>query len=77
MYFGIASNDDQKQPDAKDKLKLAFDAAKNPATVDIYLARHCWCVPDMPIEGGAPIYSKPDAERAWSALLAKYRSSLV
>src|SRR5580693_1671240 len=28
MYFGIASNDDQKQPDAKDKLKEAFEAAK-------------------------------------------------
>src|SRR3984885_14037471 len=29
MYFGIASNDDMRQPDAKDKLKEAFEAAKN------------------------------------------------
>ena len=28
MYFGIAANDDQRQPDAKDKLKEAFAAAK-------------------------------------------------
>ena len=27
MYFGIASNDDQRQPDAKDKLREAFAAA--------------------------------------------------
>ena len=30
MYFGIASNDDARQPDAKDKLKEAFAAAKVP-----------------------------------------------
>ncbi len=27
MYFGIAANDDMRQPDAKDKLKAAFAAA--------------------------------------------------
>ena len=77
MYFGIATNDDQKQPDAKDKLKEAFVASKNPAAVEVYPARHGWCVPDMPAEAGAPIYNKPEAERAWSALLALYRSSLA
>jgi carboxymethylenebutenolidase len=77
MYFGIASNDDQKQPDAKDKLREAFAATKNPATVEVYPAKHGWCVPDMPIESGAPIYSKPDAERAWSTLLALYRNALA
>ena len=30
MYFGIATNDDMTQPDAKTKLKEAFDAAKVP-----------------------------------------------
>ena len=29
MYFGIAANDDQQQPDAKDKLKAAFAAAQH------------------------------------------------
>ena len=77
MYFGVASNDDQKQPDAKDKLKDAFAAAKNPATVEVYPAKHGWCVSDMPIESGAPIYSKPDAEQAWSKLLALYGSALA
>jgi carboxymethylenebutenolidase len=77
MYFGIASNDDQRQPDAKDKLKAAFAAAKVPAEVELYPnALHGWCVPDMPMQNGAPIYNKADAERAWSKLLALYKAAL-
>ena len=38
MYFGIAANDDQRQPDAKDKLKEAFAAAKVPAEIEVYPA---------------------------------------
>ena len=50
MYFGIASNDDMRQPDAKDKLKEAFAAAKVPAEIEVYAERmHGWCVPDMPL----------------------------
>jgi carboxymethylenebutenolidase len=77
MYFGVASSDDQRQPEAKDKLKEAFAAAQNPATVEVYPAKHGWCMPDMPLEGGAPIYSKPEAEQAWSKLLALYRNALA
>jgi carboxymethylenebutenolidase len=46
MYIAIASNDDQRQPDAKDKLREAFAAAKVPAEIEVYPARHGWCVPD-------------------------------
>ena len=77
MYFGIASNDDQRQPEAKDKLREAFAAAKVPAEIEVYPARHGWCVPDMPTENGAPIYSKPEAERAWSKLVALYKMALA
>jgi carboxymethylenebutenolidase len=77
MYFGIASNDDQRQPDAKDKLREAFAAAKVPAEIEVYPAKHGWCVPDMPVDSGAPIYSKPEAERAWSKLVALYRMALA
>ena len=77
MYFGIASNDDQRQPDAKDKLKAAFADAKVPAEIEVYPgALHGWCVPDMPAQNGNPIYSKPDAERAWGKLLALYQAAL-
>jgi carboxymethylenebutenolidase len=78
MYFGVASNDDERQPDAKDKLKAAFVAAKVPVEVEVYAgALHGWCVPDMPLQNGKPIYNKPDAERAWAKLLALYKGNLV
>jgi carboxymethylenebutenolidase len=79
MYFGIAANDDMQQPDAKTKLKEAFDAAKVPAEIEVYSqAQHGWCVPDMPKQAnGQPIYSKPDADRAWGKLLALYKAALA
>ena len=78
MYFAVASNDDARQPDAKDKLKEAFAAAKVPAEIEVYSgALHGWCVPDMPMQNGAPIYNKPDAERAWGKLVALYKAALA
>jgi carboxymethylenebutenolidase len=78
MYIAVAANDDAQQPDAKTKLKEAFDAAKVPAEVEVYSqAQHGWCVPDMPMQGnGQPTYSKSDAERAWGKLLALYKAAL-
>jgi carboxymethylenebutenolidase len=77
MYFGIASNDDQRQPDQKDKLREAFAAAKVPTEIEVYPAKHGWCIADMPRDNSGPIYSKPDAERAWSKLVALYKVELA
>jgi carboxymethylenebutenolidase len=78
MYFGIASNDDMSQPDAKDRLKLAFADANVPAEIEVYFgSQHGWCVPDMPIQNGAPIYNKVDADRAWGKLVALYKAALA
>ena len=78
MYFGIATNDDMQQPDAKTKLKEAFDAAKVPAEIEVYsMAQHGWCVPDMPAGANGPIYKMDDAERAWAKLVALYKTALV
>jgi len=77
MYFGIAANDDAKQPDAKDKLREAFAAARVQAEIEVYPALHGWCVPDMPMRDGAPIYNKVEAERAWGKLVALYRAALA
>jgi carboxymethylenebutenolidase len=79
MYFGVAANDDAQQPDAKTKLKEAFDAAKNPAEIEVYSqSQHGWCISDMPKQAnGQPIYNKPDADRAWTKLLALYKAGLV
>jgi carboxymethylenebutenolidase len=77
VLIAIAQNDDQKQPDAKDKLKEAFAAAKVPAEIEVYPAQHGWCVPDMPVENGKPIYTQPEADRAWGRLLALYKTGLA
>lgn len=78
MYFGIASNDDMRQPDAKDKLKESFAAAKVPAEIEVYAGDlHGWCVPDMPMQNGKPIYNKADADRAWAKLVSLYKTALA
>jgi carboxymethylenebutenolidase len=77
MYFGIAANDDMRQADAKDKLKAAFAAAKVPAEIEVYGSLHGWCVPDMPLQNGMPIYNMADAERAWGKLVTLYKTALA
>ena len=78
MYLAVAASDDSRQPDAKDKLKAAFAAAHVPGEVEVYAGSiHGWCVRDMPMQDGKPIYNKPDAERAWGHLEALYKASLA
>jgi carboxymethylenebutenolidase len=78
MYFGVASNDDKQQPEAKDALRAAFAAANNPAKIEVYPSLHGWCMSDMPVAAGAPpIYNQADAEKAWGELLALYKSALA
>jgi carboxymethylenebutenolidase len=77
MYFGIAANDDMRQPDQKTKLKEAFAAAHVPAEIEVYMSNHGWCVPDMPAAAGKPIYNMAEAERAWGKLTALYKAGLA
>jgi len=76
MYFGIASNDDAQQPDAKDKLREAFGSK---AEIEVYsTCLHGWCVPDMPKSpDGKPIYNKEEADRAWGHLVTLYKANLA
>jgi carboxymethylenebutenolidase len=76
MYFGIAKNDDERQPDAKDKLREAMAAAKVPAKIEVYPSQHGWCMPDF-LAPPTPIYDKPQAERAWAELLALYKTAIA
>lgn len=77
-YFGIAMNDDQRQPEAKMKLDEAFKAAKLPAKIEVYDGcLHGWCVKDMPKADGKPIYNEPQAERAWGELLSLFKRAHV
>lgn len=73
LYFAVASDDDKREPDVKDKFKEAFDAAKVRAEIEVYPnATHGWCVPD-----DHNVYkNKVDADRAWAKLLALYKAEL-
>ena len=77
MLFAIARSDDEKQPDAKDKLRKSFADAKVNARVEVFADTHGWCVPDMPKDAGVPIYNPADAERAWAELGVLYREALA
>jgi carboxymethylenebutenolidase len=78
-YIAIAASDDAKQPEAKDKLKADFAAAKLPAEVVVYTGMaHGWTVSDMPKQpDGSPIYNQPEAERAFTALTGLYKSAIA
>lgn len=76
IYVGIASNDDARQPDAKDTLRKTFSAAHVAAEVDVYSAKHGWCMADMPTEDGVPIYNAAEAERAMGRVLKLYSMAL-
>jgi carboxymethylenebutenolidase len=76
-YVGIASNDNQRQPDAKPKLDGAFHAANLRAKIEVYEATvHGWCVKDMPLQAGKPIYNETQSERSWSELTSLYKRAL-
>ncbi|HEV7613895.1 MAG TPA: dienelactone hydrolase family protein [Steroidobacteraceae bacterium] len=77
-YFGIAMNDDERQPEAKVTLDDAFKAAKLPAKIEVYDGcLHGWCVKDMPAANGKTIYNEAQAERAWGELVRLFKRALV
>jgi carboxymethylenebutenolidase len=78
-YFGIAANDDASDPEAKTKLRHAFDAAGRQAKIEVYEGcLHGWCVKDMPLSPeGKQIYNEAQAERAWNELIALYKHAVV
>jgi len=68
----IADNDDQRSPTEKDVLKDTFAKANLPAEIEVYAgAAHGWCPPD------SQVYNEPQAEKAWSRLLALYGKALA
>jgi len=72
FLFAIAENDDQRQPDAKVKLREGFDQAHLDAIVEVYTGTmHGWCPPD------AAVYNHDMAEKAWTAMLELFKKGLV
>ncbi|MCC6588536.1 MAG: dienelactone hydrolase family protein [Bryobacterales bacterium] len=71
FLVAIAENDDKRSPDDKTTLKETFEKANLPAEIEVYAgAAHGWCPPD------SRVYNEPQAEKAWSRLLALYGKAL-
>jgi carboxymethylenebutenolidase len=72
LLIAIAANDDMRAPNEKNVLKETFAKANVPAEIEVYEnAAHGWCPPD------SRVYSEPQAEKAWSRLLALYGKALA
>jgi carboxymethylenebutenolidase len=68
----IADNDDKNDPESKNRLRAAFDAAKLPAEIEVYTGdQHGWCPPD------SQVYEKVGAEKAWGRQLALFKKALA
>jgi len=66
LLIAIASNDDKQRPDDKNVLKETFAKSGQAAEIEVYSGAHGWCPPD------STVYNMPDAEKAWTRLLALY-----
>ena len=72
FLIAIAENDDMRTPNEKTMLKDTFAKASLSAEIEVYAgAAHGWCPPD------SRVYSEPQAEKAWSRLLALYAKALA
>ena len=72
FLIAIAANDDAKAPNDKTVLKETFQKANLPAEIEVYTdSAHGWCPPD------SRVYNEPNAEKAWSRLLALYGKALA
>jgi carboxymethylenebutenolidase len=72
LLIAIAENDDMRAPNEKNVLKEMFGKVNLPAEIEVYSgAAHGWCPPD------SQVYNQPQAERAWTRLLALYQKALA
>ena len=71
FLIAIAENDDQRDPEAKETLKKAFDEANLQAEIEVYPAGHGWCPPDT------RVHNFEQAERAWARMLAVFKQGLT
>jgi len=72
FLIAIAATDDARSPKEKGVLKETFAKVNLPAEIEVYSgAAHGWCPPD------STAYNEPQAEKAWSRLLALYGKALA
>ena len=71
FLIAIAENDDERDPEAKTRLREAFDENGVVAEIEVYEGTlHGWCPPD------SSVYNEAQAERAWSRLLELFEREL-
>ncbi|MEO0608691.1 MAG: dienelactone hydrolase family protein [Pseudomonadota bacterium] len=72
VLIAIAENDHERDPDAKDALIAAFEAAEVPAEIEVYAdAMHGWVPPD------SRAHNPEQSERAWGRMLALFERELA
>lgn len=71
FLIAVAENDDARSPNDKNVLKETFAKVNLPAEIEVYAGAHGWCPPD------SQVYNEPQAEKAWSRLLALYGKALA
>ncbi len=72
VLHAIAENDDERSPDVKTVLAEAYAKAGTPAEIEVYEGTlHGWCPPD------SQVYNEAQAERAWSRMLALFKTALA
>ncbi len=72
MLHAVAENDDEADPEAKNTLRAAYDAAGIPAEIEVYEGTlHGWCSID------SQVYHEAQAERAWGRLLNLFATALA
>ena len=72
FLVAIAENDDKRSPNDKTAMKETFAKANLSAEIEVYAGTaHGWCPPD------SRVYNEPQAEKAWSRLLALYGKALA
>ena len=72
VLHAIAENDDERTPEAKTVLAQAYEAVGLQAEIEVYEGTlHGWCPPD------SRVYNEPQAEKAWSRMLALFETALA
>ena len=71
FLIAVAENDDMREPNTKNVLKEAFEAANLRAEIEVYPAAHGWCPPD------SQVYEQDQAEKAWGRMLAMFERALA
>ena len=72
FLIAIAGNDDEREPEAKNMLRAAFNANALQAEIEVYEGTmHGWCPPD------SAVYNEAQAEHAWSRLLSLFDIALA